>query len=72
MSSDRAIRRDEGERLARVSISFTTVQPELMWFIAVHCCLLLSASSGVFGSFHGDKCQDGSERGAGLYCRGQV
>ena len=37
MSGDRAIRRDEGERLARVSISFTAVQSELMWL--THCSL---------------------------------
>ena len=30
MSSERAIRRDEGERLARVSISLIVVQTELM------------------------------------------
>lgn len=44
MNSDRAIRRDEGERLARVSISFTAAQPELMCMV-VYSALLTGVCS---------------------------
>lgn len=47
MSSDRAIRRDEGERLARVSILFTSIKTEL---IAFNLLLTVLCSVCVFRS----------------------
>lgn len=73
MSSDRAIRRDEGERLARVSIWFTAVHPELEWSTLLLTVVFLPfMSSGVFSSFHGDQRQDRSQCRAGLHCCGKV
>lgn len=51
MSSDRAIRRDEGERLAKVSMSFTAVQQEVMWLtllLTVHTSSCLKEHSVPF------------------------
>ncbi|XP_034715746.1 ras-related protein Rab-37-like isoform X1 [Etheostoma cragini] len=67
MSSDRAIRREEGERLARVSFSFRCASTTDAADCAAHCCFFLSLSPGAFSSLHGDKCQDRSQRRAGLH-----
>lgn len=73
MGSDRVIRRDEGERLARVSDGFAaTRHPVTVFFSLSHSPQFTPLPSGVRCSLHGDERQDGSQRGAGLHCRGKV
>lgn len=73
MGSDRVIRRDEGERLARVSDGFTAARrPVTVFFSLSHSPQFTPLPSGVRCSLHGDERQDGSQRGAGLHCRGKV
>lgn len=73
MGSDRVIRRDEGERLARVSDGFAAARhPVTAFFSLSHSPQFTPLPSGVRCSLHGDERQDGSQRGAGLHCRGKV